>query len=174
MPTWQVRTGQLKPARSNCLTRACQFVALTAVAATIGVLIGALDFRTRWEDPGGGYGYDRFIHWGAEATGLGCVALILLLHVVDGLRDERRAHPAWLRRAAVLSLLAAGACAGAAWIARWYWQPPRSGSAIPGVEVFIAGGLSLVDQAGTAGSILAVILAALLWWQRRPWGAASR
>lgn len=156
----------MKPTLSPWPARACQAAALAAMAATIGILLGSLDFRTRWEDPGGGYGFDRFIHWGAESALLGSVALLILLLIFEGLRDHRRTDRSWLSRAAARSLVAVACCAGAAWIARWYWQSLLSGSAIPGVDVFIAGGLPVVVTAGAAGSALALLLAVVLWWQR--------
>ena len=133
-------TSLMNPAPIPWPVRACQVLRLAAVAATIGIPLGLLDFRTRWEVPGG-HGYDHFVHWAAETAGLGCVALLLLLNILDALRNDGGANCAWLRRAAVMSLLAAGCCAGAALIARWYWGCLLSEPTDPDVQVFISGGL---------------------------------
>ena len=50
----------VQQAMSPVLPRACQVVALAALVANITILLGSLDFRTRWEVPGG-YGYDHFL-----------------------------------------------------------------------------------------------------------------
>jgi hypothetical protein len=150
---------------SAWLTRSCQALALAAVLAIAGILLGSLDYRTRWEMRDA-YGYDRFLNWAAETALLGSIALLLLLLILEGLRDARGSDRAWLGRAAGRSVLAAGCCAGAALIARWYWQSLLALPTDPDSQMFIAGGLPVVVMAGAIGALLAMLLAALLWWQR--------
>jgi hypothetical protein len=157
---------------SPWLKRSCYVVALATLLAIGGILLGSLDYHTRWEDRTprgkrfGGYGVDGFIDWAAWTTLLGVIALLLLLLILQELRDDRHTDRWWLRSAAIRSLLAAGCCAGAAWIARWYWQSLLAVPLDPNGELFIAGGLQVVMAAGVAGALLALMLAALLWWQR--------
>lgn len=152
--------GQLM---STWLTRVCQFIALAAIVAVVGVLIGSLVYNTRWEGKNW-FGVDGFWQWAPFTLPLGAIALLILLRIWEGLRDPRIADRFWLSGASSWSLLAAGCCAGTALIAKWCWQSLLDQPPDPDVKVRIAQGLPVVVTAGSAGCALALLLALSIWW----------
>jgi hypothetical protein len=151
--------------------RVSQAVALAAVVATGAVLVGSADYNTLWEGAPrgsrlGGYGVDGIWQWAIWTGVLGCIALLLLLRVLEGLRNHRGADRAWLGQAGVLSVAAAGCCGGASLIARWYWQSLLAMPDDPDGRLFIASGLPVVSAAGAVAGAIALMLAALVFWHR--------
>ncbi|MCC7022844.1 MAG: hypothetical protein IT338_08455 [Thermomicrobiales bacterium] len=154
-----------RSANSPWITRVAQALALAAMTATMAVLYGTLDYHTRWEMPHG-TGYDHFLSWAGEAATLGGIALLMLVAILDGLRSGNVTDGDWLGWSSAMALLAGACSGGAALIARRYWQSLLADPTPPDVQMIIAGGLPVVAAAGTVGSILSLLVAVLMWWQR--------
>ena len=138
---------------------------VVALLATGWLLVGTLDFRSRWEtfDPidkrVGSYEYDHFLSWGGEAMGLGLVALALLAR---SLLDGPSPTPAWALRQSLAAVLAATALGLASRLADRYHASVAGVPVGPDTTAHIAGGLAVVTRAGLVGAAAALAAALLL------------
>lgn len=148
-----------------------------ALLATGWLLVGTLDFRSRWEtiDPTdnrvGSVEYDHFLSWGGEAMFLGLLALVLLLLLARGLLRERLQSSAWALRHALGTTLAAAALGLAARLAAGYGASITSDPLGSDTTARIAGGLAVVPQTGLVGAAAALaatvaLLAGVVWLRR--------
>ena len=141
---------------------------VVALLATGWLLVGTLDFRSRWEtfDPidkrVGSYEYDHFLSWGGEAMGLGLVALALLALLARSLLDGPSPTPAWALRQSLAAVLAATALGLASRLADRYHASVAGVPVGPDTTAHIAGGLAVVTRAGLVGAAAALAAALLL------------
>ena len=150
----------------------------TAVAlfSTGWLLVGTLDFRSRWETASatesrvGGYEYDHFLSWGGEAMGPGLVALALLTLLARGLLRGPSPTPAWALRQSLAAVLAATALGLASRLADRHHASIAVVLGGPEATAHIAGGLAVVTRAELVGAVAALAAAPLLvlaaFWRR--------
>ena len=142
--------------------------ATAALLATGWLLVGTLDFRSRWEtfDPTdkrvGNYEYDHFLSWGGEAMFLGIVALALLALLARSLLDGPSPTPAWALRQSLAAVLTATALGLASRLADRYHASIAVVPGGPDTAAHIAGGLAVVTRAGLVGAVAALAAALLL------------
>ena len=142
--------------------------ATAALLATGWLLVGTLDFRSRWEtfDPTdkrvGSYEYDHFLSWGGEAMFLGLIALALLALILRGLLRVPVLTAVWALRHALAATLAASALGVASRLADRYHASVAGVPVGPDTTAHIAGGLAVVTRAGLVGAVAALAAALLL------------
>ena len=143
--------------------------ATAALLATGWLLVGTLDFRSRWETASatesrvGGYEYDHFLSWGGEAMFLGIVALVLLAQMTLALMRDPSLSFRWALRQGFLTAIAGIALALASRLADYYYTFVVAVPYDSTTKVFAASGLSIVSRAGLIGGIAAFGTAIALW-----------